>query len=812
MTELADRIRVPPARLRRTTDPLGLGFASTADIEPIAGIIGQDDAVEALRFGLSTDAQGHNIFVRGLTSSGRMSLVRELLEDIQPWCPLSADQCYVHDFARPEQPMLITLPRGSGRAFGEAVEELLRFMRDDLQEAVESDALKAQRSRMEQDLRMRMESITRPFDEELRQNQLAVVTLNIGDTQQPAIMPLIDGQPAPPDRFELLRQQGRIDEPTAASIRERIEHYAERLAELHQELFDLQREHRDAVRRLHADELRRVLERVTRGIAQRFATPRVETFLRNVVDDLVSRVANAHGQVQIPADLYRVNVLHSITEPGCPILIETRPSLTNLLGTIERDFPRQGPPSSPDHLQIRAGSLLRANGGFLILDAHDLLSEPGAWRGLVRTLRSGRLQIAPPEVVFFSSHAGVKPEPIDVNVKVILVGDTQLHYMLDALDPDFPHLFKVLADFAPDIPRDPTGEHRYAGVLARIAEERKLPHFTAGAVAALVEHGARIAGRADRLTSRFGRLVDIAHEAAYIARQGGRDRTNEQDVHDAIRRGRARADLPARRFRERITSGAIRVQTRGAEIGQVNGLAVVSAGPLTFGFPQRITASIGAGTDGAIDVEAQASLSGSIHTKGFAILAGLLRHLLPVDHPLAFRASLAFEQSYGGVDGDSASGAELCCLISALTRLPIRQDLAMTGAIDQKGHVQPIGAANEKIEGFYDVCSATGLTGTQGVILPRANADELMLRREVARACEEGRFHVYAVETVHEALELFLGRPAGQLDANCAYPDGTVLALAVRRARDYWDMVSQGPAPRGDGGPSEDDRITAKLQ
>jgi predicted ATP-dependent protease len=375
---------------------------------------------------------------------------------------------------------------------------------------------------------------------------------------------------------------------------------------------------------------------------------------------------------------------------------------------------------------------------------------------------------------------------------VVLLGDPDLYHLLDAFDRDFPYLFKVLADFDSSLPCEESTVSDYAGVIARIAREEELPPYSGQAIAALAEHGARIAGRSDRLTTRFGRLADIAREGAFIARKAGRELVERAEIEEAVRLTKRRADLPSRRFRRAIREGTIRIATTGAVVGQVNGLAVIHAGPLTYGFPTRITATIGPGTAGTINIEREAELSGSIHTKGFYILGGLLRHLLRTTHPLAFSASIAFEQSYGGIDGDSASAAEMCCLLSALTGVPIRQDRAMTGAIDQHGHIQPIGAANEKIEGFYDVCQELGLTGEQAVIIPRANVIDLMLRIDVVEACRRDQFHILAVDTIEEAIELFCGVPAGVRREDGTYPPGTLLATAVERAHEFWRMAKEG--------------------
>jgi ATP-dependent Lon protease len=420
------------------------------------------------------------------------------------------------------------------------------------------------------------------------------------------------------------------------------------------------------------------------------------------------------------------------------------------------------------------------------------MQEPGAWRALTRTLRTGRLEIVPPERGFWGLPTPVNPEPIPISIRVILLGDMMTYYYLDALDRDFGDLYKVLADFDHEIERDDHGVRHYGQVIAHITREEDLQPFDRTGVAALTEHGARIAAHAHKLTAQFGRIADIAREAAFLAGGNGSAEVSGEHVRTAIKRTKERASLPSRRFQQLIRSGTIQIHTDGEVVGQVNGLAIMSAGPLTFGFPARITSTIGPGRAGLINIEGVAAMSGSIHTKGFYILGGLLRHLLHADHPLAFSSSIAFEQSYGGIDGDSASGAEICCLLSALTGIPIKQSFAMTGAIDQHGHIQAIGGVNEKIEGFFDACDYFGLTGDQGVIIPQSNAGDLMLRHDVVEACAAGRFHVYAVSMVHEALEILTGTPAGVYRAG-AYTEGSVLARAVQQARTYWEKTLRSP-------------------
>ena len=790
--ELRTGVRLGEGSLRWCCDDMLLSFETTDEVEPITGVVGQDDAIEALRYGLEVFAPGQNIYVRGIAGTGRMTLVRQLLEDISPTCPLADDRAYVHNFAQPSRPRLITLPRGRGRAFRHGVDRLIEFVEEELVQTLNSESMRTRRASLDQDAQQSIRDLGAPFEEELRANGLALVTRSGPGGVQSDIMPVVDGEPVPFEKLETMRSQGAVDASEVDRIRERADSFSQKFEEINHRIAGLRLEHREKLRELLESETRRFLGYYIESIESEFGVPEVCDFLADVVADLVQRLG-ALDRIKTATRKYRVNpILEHRASAGCPIVIENAPTLRNLLGEIEREFVAESGMHA-DHMMIQGGSLLHADGGFLILEARDVLAEPGAWKVLIRSLRAGMLEIVPAELASPFGAPFLKPDPIPINVKVVLIGDGGLYEILNGTDPDFGQLFKVLADFESTIPRDGTGVSYYAGVISRIARDEDLLPFRREAVVALVDHGARIAGRRDRLTTRFGRLADIAREAAFLADKANRRAVERDDVGEAIRRGRRRADLPARRFRQMIVEGRIGIRTTGTEIGQVNGLAVMTAGPLTYGFPQRITATVGPGSAGVVDIEREAELSGAIHTKGFYILGGLLRHLLRTDHPLAFSASVAFEQSYGGIDGDSASGAEICCLLSALTGVPLRQDLAMTGAIDQLGHIQPIGAVTEKVEGFFAVCKAGGLTGTQGAIVPAANAGDLMLDEEVAAACAAGNFDVYAVATIHEALALFTGMPAGEYDAQGGYPEGTLLRLAQDKALEYWRMARAKP-------------------
>jgi len=784
---------LPAAALRWRCPADDLDFETTAEVEPIPGVVGQPAAVAALRFALECEAPGQNVFVRGLTGTGRTTMVGRLLEELEPACRAKLDRCYVHDFCRPERPRLVSLPAGRGRAFRRRLAAFAEFVENELPEALGSDAVRAHIAPLEERQRSELEALVQPFEEELRAAGLALVSLQMGPMTRLALFPRFEGQPVEPEKFEELHAEGKIGAEEHAAWHERMSEFSERLQKVSRAVARARRAAAEAMRALIVETARSLVREPLQEIRAEFPGEGVEPFLAELEDDVVeNRLGPSAPDAAPPAQLYSVNVLLEHEDDArCPVVIEHAPSVPNLLGSVDRPWGPHGPQPS-DHRMIRGGALLRADGGFLVLDARDVLSEPGAWKMLLRTLRTGMLEIVPAEMLALFG-AAVKPEPIPVRLRVILLGDALIYHLLDENDPDFAHLFKVLADFDTVIDREPDGVRHYAGVLARIAREEGLPPFHRSAVAALAEHGARIAARRGKLTARLARVADIAREAAFLAARTGEPDVSGERVFEAVRRTRERGSLPSRRFQELLEDGTIHMQARGSSVGQVNGLAVIHAGPLTYGFPARITASIGPGSAGLIDIEGRSALSGSIHTKGFHILGGLLRELLRTAHPLAFSASLAFEQSYGGIDGDSASGAEICCLISALTGVPLRQDLAITGAIDQKGHLQAVGGVNEKTDGFFDTCRGAGLTGTQGVIIPRANAGDLMLRSDVVEAAERGDFHVYAVDTVHEALELFTGLPAGERDAEGVYPEESLLWMAVAKAEEYWVLSSRNP-------------------
>ena len=792
MNDPATDLRISESTdLRWQCDPAMFEFETTSDIDPSAGVLGQPTAQEALEFGIQCMSPGQNIFVRGPRGTGRIRMVRHLLETLKPQTDKLKDRCYVHNFDRPDRPRLITLMAGQAPKFRAKMQALGEYVNEGLSEALDGEPYLSQRQTIQERVQNEMRALSKPLEKTLAEAGMTLVTPNQGTMLQAAIFPLFEGEPVPHEQFRLLLTQEKITQEQFDAYENQLPKFQKQLQEVTRKISEIFRDAGREMKTLIQNGARKLLSNHIDDINNGFDNPQVKHHIEQIVEDLTENRLQSEDERQPDfKELYGVNVVLTHTDKvNRPKVEESTPNLINMLGTVEPEWEADGRPTS-DFRGVRAGALLHADEGYLILDANDLISEPGAYRAMMRTLRTGLLEIVPPEVGWMRQQIVTQPEPIKVNVRVILIGDARTFYQLDYADPDFRELFKVLADFDTEIARDKNGINQYASVLAQLCVDESLCSFHRSAVGALAEHGARIVARPNKLTSKFGRIADIAREAFFVA--DGKT-VMAEDVKAAVRRTKARASLPSRKFQEMLESGTIIVRTKGDVVGQINGLAVMRAGPLTYGFPARITTTISPGSAGLINIEGQASMSGSIHTKGFQILGGLLRHLIAPEHPLAFSASIAFEQSYGGIDGDSASGAEIVCLLSALTGIPIKQTMAMTGAIDQHGHVEAIGGVNEKIEGYFDACEHFGLTGDQGVVIPRANAGDLMLREDVVQACMDNKFHVYAVDRIEQAIELMTGVTAGVADSQGNYPAGSVLEVAVGKAREFWRMSLSSP-------------------
>ncbi|MCF6287619.1 MAG: AAA family ATPase [Proteobacteria bacterium] len=767
-----------------------LDFDTTNDIKPIVNIIGQQEALDALEYSIESRAFGQNAFVRGLHGTGRLNMICEFLHNCKPNVHTIYDQCYVANFSQPDRPKLLTLKAGDAKLFKRSMKTFADYITKDLNTNIESQTLKKEKTVLENKAQNSINKISNPFEAELSKLQLKLVNMKTDNGYQSIISPVIDGKPIEPQQWQELIKQGKITQKQQKKVQKDIVTFTAKLQDMLKDINTIKLDVTEDIQELIEKRTRNILTTKTTAIYKKYHTPEVKEYLDELIDDVVEQFFYAQKDKFYPHKRYSVNILISRhQDTGCPIIIERVPSLSKLLGTIESKWGEKGPELS-DHMSITAGTLLRADGGFLILDARELLSEPGAWKILIRTLKNQLLEIVPAEMAWPFSQPTLKPEAIPVNVRVIILGNAQTYYLLDNHDPDFPELFKVLVDFDTEIDRNKQNYKNYAAVITRLAKTENLLPFDKSGVAALIEHGARICARKNKLTTNFPRVADLAREGNYLASKEQAKIITAEHVNNAIKRTKLRGGLPSKKFQQMLANGTINLFTSGKQVGEINGLAVIHSGPVVYGFPSRITATVAPGRAGVINIEGHADMSGSIHTKGFAILGGLLRHLLPTTHPLTFSASIAFEQSYGGIDGDSASGAEFCCLISAITGMPITQEYAMTGAIDQHGRLQAIGGVNEKIEGFFDTCKAQGFTGTQGVIIPLANAGDLMLRYDVQQAVKEGKFTIHAVNQVTQALAILCQQPAGIL-LNGEYADNTILATAMQQANLFWKNTLQ---------------------
>ena len=786
----AKRTQVPDDELRWKCNEGCLKFETTDEIPLTNQIFGQTTAYEALTFGIECFARKQNVYVRGPRGTGRTTMVCHLLDELAPTCDTKRDYCYVHNFERPDHPRLLTLPAGTGHDFRREMNDVAAFFEDGLAKALEAEPHQSNRKALQDKLQQSIEKIAEPLDKELEANGMRLVSVQQGPASQAMILPVVNGEPVAVEQLAQLVSKEEAPAKQLEDYQAALPKYQKQMQETGQKINEIVRAGREKLREFDQQIARDLAQEVLEPVTKEFDGDDVKAFFEDVVNDLVE---NRLGPSEEPENfkvLYGVNVILSQEDDGRrPVVIESTPTLLNLLGMVESK-PGPGGMAISDYRGIRAGALLRAANGYLVLDTNDLIAEPGAWRALMRTLRNQKLEIVPPEMSLMRQTVVTLPQSIDLNVRVILIGDAQTYYQLDHADPDFRELFKVLADFDSQLERNEQTLQQYAAVVSTLVHRESLPTFHRSAVGALAEHGARIVARRDRLTARFGRIADIAREAAYVSKG---EMVTDSHVYEAVRRTKARASLPSRKFFEMVESRSIMVETDGDVVGQINGLAVMRAGALTYGFPARITASIGPGSAGLINIEGRAQMSGSIHTKGFQILGGLLRFLLRTDHPMAFTASIAFEQSYGGIDGDSASGAEIICLLSALTGVPVKQSMAITGAIDQHGHLEAIGGVNEKIEGFFDACNYFGLTGDQGVVVPKSNAGDLMLRNDIVEAAKDGKFRVHAVDNIYDAIELMTGVPAGQLDKEGAYPEGSLLAQAQEKVGEYWRKSLASP-------------------
>ena len=793
----------------RRCDPAGLGFATTADVEPLAGIFGQSRAVQALEFGARMRVDGFNIYVLGTPGSQRHAVVSHFLEEESRDKPQPIDWCYVNNFEDPQKPRGMPLPAGRGKQLRHDMHQLVEDLQASIPAAFESENYRNRLAEIEQEFHDQNKETQEAVQAEADKEGLGLLPTPHGF----AIAPVREGRPLAEEEFMKLPEDER------ARTQQAIERLSKKLGQYLESLPAMHKERRRRIKELENNVTMFAVGSQIQELRGDYEDcPEVVEYLNDVQQDVIDNaqdfgVGDDRAEMLPPAlrpdrqqsfKRYEVNVLvdNESTE-GAPVIYESHPTYQNLVGRVEHAS--QFGALVTDFTMIRPGALHRANGGYLIIDAEKVLTQPYAWEGLKRAIKDREIRIESlGQMLSLMSTQGVEPDSMPLDVKVVVIGNRMLYYLLCQLDPEFPQFFKVAADFEDRIPRSAENVELYGRMLAAIVNEHSLRPFEAAGVARVIDESSRWVGDTEKLSTRTRTVSDLMSEADYCAAQRGAQQVGAADVERAIEQRTFRQDRIRSELQESIQRNTIHVSTDGEAVGQVNGLSVLQLGDFMFGQPSRITATARLGNGEVVDIEREVELGGAIHSKGVMILSAYLGSRYTTDVPLSLSASLVFEQSYGGVDGDSASVAELVALLSAISGVPIRQSLAVTGSVDQKGVVQAIGGANQKIEGFFDVCRARGLTGEQGVLIPADNVQHLMLRSDVAEAIEQGEFRVYPLTRIDDAIALLTGREAGERDDDGNFPEGTVNALVEATLRDLATRRRDfsGRRNRNDGPPA----------
>jgi ATP-dependent Lon protease len=800
---------LPAEKLRWHCDPGRIPFETTAQAEPLEGVIGQDRAIRALKMGVELSAPGYNIFVCGLAGTSRGGTILRMIEEMRPTTKTSLDRCYVNNFKNPDRPRLLALQPGRATAFKKDMQSGIEFLRRRIPQVFEGEPFQRQKGRIVDRFTAREKELMDDFTRRIARDQFALGHMQVGAVALPEIFPVLEGQMVPIEDIPKLVHEGKLEGSVAEELERKYEQFRQEFTVVYRKTLTLSRELASELSYLEQEAASVLVDGVIEELKEKYPSPLADEYLEEVrhhILDNLEPFKEREGEEEQPppeggmraptADrdpfrVYGVNVILSHNEgETSPAIFETTPTYANLFGTIQRSYDVRGGWTS-DFMDLRGGSVLRADSGFLIMYALDALTETGVWRTLKRTLNHGRLEIQPMDLFFPFGATALKPEPIEINVKIILIGDRDLYELLYEYEEDFKKVFKVRAEFDEEMRMNDEVILQYGGRLRKLCDDEGLCPFDRTAMAAMIEYGVRRAGRRNKVTARFTDLADLAREACYTAREEGEQPVTAAHVRRAIESKIERHNLIETKIREMIEEGTLLIDTTGSRVGQVNGLSVLEIGGYAFGKPVRITASAALGKAGLINVEREANLSGRLHDKGMQIIAGYLRSKFAQDKPLSLAASICFEQSYSGIDGDSASSTEIYALLSALSGLPIRQDIAVTGSVNQQGDIQPIGGVNQKIEGFYDVCRVKALTGKQGVIIPVENIEDLMLRDDVVEAVAADKFHILPVATVEQGIEILTGVKAGQRDANSKLEPGTCYALVDQRLREMAQILKQ---------------------
>ncbi len=722
---------LPPEKLRWHCDPARIPFQTTAEVEPTVNDMGQDRAMRALRMGVELKASGYNLFVCGLSGTSRGGMIVRMVEEMHLETETAPDRCYVNNFKNADRPRLLTLPRGQANAFKKEVESGIDFLRRRIPQVFEGEPFQRQKTRIVERFTVREKELMDDFTRRIAREQFALGRMQVGAVALPEIFPVLEGQMVPIEEIPKMVQEGKLESVAAEDLERKYDQFRQEFTVVYRKTLSLSRELASEMSYLEQEAASVLVDGVIEELKEKYPNPQISEYLEEVrhhILDNLDPFKEREGEDEQPpseggggqrperADrdpfrVYGVNVILAHGEQEkVPVIFETIPTYANLFGTIHRSYDTRGGWNS-DFMDLRGGSLLRADGGFLVMYALDTLTEAGVWRTLKRTLNHGKLEIQPVDVFFPFSTAALKPEPIEIQVKIILIGDRDMYELLYDYEDDFKKIFKVRVEFDEEMAWSEEVIRQYAGRLRKLSDDEHLCPFDRTAVAVLLEHGVRRAGRRGKITARFFDLADLAREASYVAKHEKAAVVTGEHVRKAQEAQIDRHNLTETKIREMVEQNLLFIDTTGARAGQVNGLSVLEIGGYAFGKPVRITAAVALGKLGIINVERESNLSGRFHDKGVQIISGYLRRTFAQDKPLSLSASVCFEQSYSGVDGDSASSTEIYAILSALSEIPIKQELSVTGSVNQQGDVQPIGGVNQKIEGFYDVCKLKGLTG-----------------------------------------------------------------------------------------------------
>ena len=776
------RTEVPADRLRWRCTPDMLHIADMADIKPSRSIIGQDRALQAIQVGLEMKHYGYNIFVTGLPGTGRMTAIHRMLHEFEGRKIPLTDKVYVHNFRNPDAPIMLAFQAGQGIAFKREMGTFLGDMQKGIPAVFESRRYIEQRKGMLEHFQDRQRSVLKDFEKKVKKKGFEVVQVQGGPTNRPEIAPVIEGSPLGLDQLQAKVDSGQLSQDELNRLTAEQADLEGQMDIVMREMRNIERRAKKSLEDLNHKIMVPVVEELLEEIRGKFSAEGLEGYVAEVRKSILDNLSRFHQKEEQPVSLtgmqvsreedtffeFAVNVIaDNGGAQGAPVVLEKNPRYKNLFGTIDREVDRNGVWRS-DFTLIKAGSIVKADGGYLVLNALDALSEPGVWNTLKRILRNRQIEIQPPESGLLGSSSALKPQAIDLDVKVIMIGDSPMYQILYETDEDFKKIFKIRADFDTEMQNEDKGIRSYLSFIKTMCDREQLIAFDTSALCEMVEYGVRLAGRQNKLSTRFSILADVLREANYWAGREQADRVTADHVRKAINERIERVRLVEEKIQEMIDDGSIMIDTEGKVTGQVNGLSVYQTGEHEFGKPARITAKTSVGRSGIINIEREASMSGPSHNKGVLILGGYLRGKYAQKHPLELSASLAFEQSYSGVDGDSASSSEVYAILSSISGIPIDQGIAVTGSVNQHGDIQPIGGVNLKIEGFFDCCKTRGLNGRQGVIIPHQNVGDLMLRHDVTDAVRKNLFHVHAIRSIDEGIAILTGLPAANVHAKVA--------------------------------------------